>query len=306
MFSIILLAVAFYFVLGREADSYVTRQLLSKQQVIARAEVSNATFFFEKFGNSVATLAQLSSIENNDPNAIHDLDKFVEQRSNTGLIGGVVIADKNGVVYLNSNVLRTRDIGQSVADRDYFVWAKNEGKRGQYLISKPVISRMGASKGQTIIAVTSPVYKGSVFTGVIGASVKLQPLVERFFGLMRLSDETKVYLFDEQGVLLYGNFAPEVAGSNMSELFSDDQSLSEKIKNALSADKEGEIETEKNLVTYSPLTLGKQKWLLVLSSPHQQVDNLTGPIHFRQTAILALVSVTILIFGIIAVRGNRV
>lgn len=305
LFSIILLAIAFYFVLAQSVKSLATQQLLSRAQIIARAEISNTTFFFKKFGNSVATLAQLSSIENQDADAVHDFNKFVEQRINVGLLGGVVITDKNGIVKLNSNVSGTRE-RESIADRDFFVWARDQGKRGEYFISKPFISRLGETKGQTVVIVASPVYQNTEFTGVVSATVKLQSLLEYFFGLMRLSDQTGVYMFDRQGELLYSNSAIEGTGSNISELFSDDQSLSEKIRNVLSTTNEGQFEAKKSLVVYSPVSLGTQNWLLIISTPHQEVDNLTSPIYIRQIAILALTVLTILIFGIIAVRGNKV
>ncbi len=305
LLSIILLAVAFYFVLGKEANSSVTGQLLSKQQVITRAEVSNITIFFERIGDAVATLAQTKSVESRNENAAYNLDTFMDQRQETGLVGGVILTDKDGVVKLNSNISGNRDIGQSVADRDFFIWAKSRGKRGEYYINKPVISKLGATKGKTIIAVASPVYQNDKFSGVVSASVQLEPLVERFFGLMRVSDQTEVYLFDGQGNLLYSNFAPEAEGSNIAELFSDDLSLNSKISSVLSTEEEGKIETKTSLVTYSPVTLGEQKWLLVLSSPRKEVDDLTSPIYIRQIAIFALASLTFLIFGIIAVRENK-
>lgn len=291
------LGAAFYLVLGRGAQVSVTKQLLTQQQIIARAEVSNITFFFQKLGDSVATLAQLNSIESRDEDTVGILDTFMEQRRDTGIIGGVILTDRAGIVQFNSNVLGTRDIGESIADRNFFAWAKSEAKKGEYYISRPIVARLGATKGQTIIVVASPVYRNGVFTGVLGASVKLQPLVERFFGLMKVSDRTAVYLVNEGGGLIYSNSDQDALS---------DQIVSDRVEKALIATEEGHFQTEKYLVAYSPLTLGVQKWLLIIASPAQEALDLTRPFYVRQTVIFIVTAFTILLFGTIAGRKNQV
>ncbi|MDO8619456.1 MAG: cache domain-containing protein [Candidatus Daviesbacteria bacterium] len=264
MFSIIVLGGAFYLVLGRGIESSVTEQILRQEQIISRAEASNISSFFQTFGNLVVVLSQLSSIEARDVNAVRDLDTFVKQQYETGFIGGVVLTDKNGVVQFNSNVLGTRDVGGSIADRDYFIWAKTEGEKGKYFISEPVVSQMGATKGTAIVVVAAPVYQNGAFTGVIAAAVKLESLTNYFFGLMKISDLTEVYLIDEHGKLLYSHAVPQQIGSNISELFSGNQPLVGSIKNALSGTEEGKLQTETHLIAYSPVILGTQipfrKW----------------------------------------------
>src|SRR3989344_3113549 len=102
LFSVVVLGIAFYLIVGQKIEATITQQLLDRKRIIARAEVSNITTFFEKFGNSVTVLARLSSIEASDADAVSDLDTFIEQRRDAGIIRGVVLTDKNGVVKFNS------------------------------------------------------------------------------------------------------------------------------------------------------------------------------------------------------------
>lgn len=308
LFSIVMLGTIVYLVLGQvtRSTTVLTQQILSRQEVIARAEAANTTLFLQKTGDSVATLAQLNSIKSRNASALHDLDVYVNQRRDTGLIGGVAVTDKHGIVQLNSNVLGTRDLGRDLSDRDFFLWAKTQGKVGEYFIGKPVISRLGGSKGQTIVVVTSPVYQNNTFTGVVSLSVILKPLLERFFGLMKVSDNTEVYLVDGYGKLLYSNTAPGATGSNISKLFSGDQDLGHRIKNALGSTKVGKFQTDKHLTTYAPVLLESQNWLLIISSPTQKIVDLTRPFYIRQIAILLLIAFTILLFGTITIKKNRV
>lgn len=295
---ITVLGVAFYLVLGRAAHSSVTELLLIQQQTIARAEKSNIITFFERFGDGVATLAQTTSVERGDADVLEDLDTFMEQRRDTGIIGGVILTDKVGIVQYNSNALGTRDVGENVSDRNYFAWAKSEAKKGEYYISRPMVSRLGASEGQTIIVVASPVYRNGEFSGVVAASVKLEPLVERFFGIMKVSDSTSVYLVDENGDLIYSNADGTDALS--------DQTFSDRIKNALGATEGGRFSTDKYLAAYSPITLGVQKWLLIISYPTQEASGLTTPFYVRQTLLFIVTAAIIFLFATMSARKNQV
>ena len=302
---LIVVRISFVFIFGQGFRSTVTEQLLSQKQIIARAEASNASLFFEKFGDSVAVLAQLNSIEKRDASVVHDMDTFMEQHRSSGFVGGVVLTDKNGIVQFNSNILGTRDLGESLSDRDYFIWAKGQVKKGEYFISRPVVSRLGASKGQTITVVASTVFQNGVFMGVVAASVKLEPLAEHFFGLMKLSDQTQIHLFDAEGDLLYSNSEQDSVGLNISNLFSADQTLRDGIKGAIGTSKEGQIQTQKYLSAYSPVELGTQNWLLVISSSMEEVEKIESPFRVRQTALSILAVFTLILFGVLLLKKNQ-
>lgn len=306
IFLIIALCALSYLFSGREAELSLTKSVLSKQQTISRAEASNIMSYFRSFGNSVAVLAQLSSIHRRDASTISDMDTFVGQRRKSGIVGGVVLTDKQGIVLFNSNVLGTRDLGQSLADRDYFVWARDRASEGEYFISDPVISLLGASKGQPIVVVASPVYQNDEFTGVVAASVILGPLTQRFLELMKASELEEVYLIDGRGNVLYSNSNPNVIGSNFSEIISEDQTLSETIENALSSNSEGGLQVGSRLIAYSPITLEAQTWLIISSSPAQEVADLATPIYIRQTAVVLVAAFSIILFAAIAIRKSHV
>jgi len=325
--SMVGLGVAFYFLLSLRAKSQVTQRILAQGATLVRAEASNITSFFQLFGESVALRAQLRSMGRRDATTLQDLDAFVEQWGSSGLIGGIVLVDKDGVVRLNSNVLKTRDVGASLADRDYFVWAKNQSEEGEYFVGQPVISRLEASKGQVIVPVTSPVYQNDVFVGVLVASVKLQPLVQRYLELMKVTDETDVHLLTKNGDLLYDSDTPDNVGTNTftpldPESFSsqtrdkssnrDGRDLTgvnhlkaDTVARILSTTGEGTLKTREHLIAIAPVTLSDQTWIILMTTPVQTVVNLTTPIYLRQLAIFLLVSLNTLLVGVVAIRGYQ-
>ncbi len=310
LFLMVGLSIAYYLVLGLGAKTSVTEQFLRRKQTLARAEASNIVSYFRSFGNSVAVLSKLSSIEQGDKAKItQDMDTFVEERRDSGKIGGVVLTDREGIVKFNSNVTGIRDVGISLADRDYFVWAKSEPKEA-YFIGQPVVSRLGGSKGQMIVPVAAPVYKQGVFAGVIAASVKLKPLTERYLGLLKISDTTSVYLIGHEGNLLYKSSVPDVVGSNIFELsqgesFTGNKISDDLIKNILSKTEEGSFDTGEYLIAYSPVVLGSQNWTLVMVSPSEEVSELTKPFYVRQTSMLLLTFLTTVLFGIVVAQGSK-
>ena len=293
------LGVAFYLVLVRMGKTTITQQALKREQTVARAEASNISSFFQVFGESIAVFAQLSSMKNRDARTLQDMNVFVDQWRDSNLIGGVVLTDRQGTVQLNANVLGSSDVGASLADRDYFVWAENQPGDREYFVGQPVISRLGATKGQMIVPVAAAVYQKGVFVGALVASVKLRPLTERYLTLMKVSDGTEVYLTDDQGELVYSNSAPDTVGSNIVQLLPE-------LKNRFNTIEEGKLQTAGRLVVYIPILLEGQNWFVVMATPNQDVIDLTAPINVRVMIMLLLVSLSMLILGLVIARDNQI
>ena len=286
--SIVLMTAAFYLILSHGFTKTFTGEFLTHESTIAKAGASNFESFFQDIGNSTAYRAQLSSKKNWDSSTIQDMDAYIDQWRDSGLVSGIILTDDEGVVRFNSNVLRTNDTGSSVADRDYFIWAKNQSGGGEYFIGQAVTSQLGASKGQIIVPVASPVFVDGVFRGVAATAVKLQPFVQRNLEYMKLTDHTKVYLIDANGDQLYSS-----SGSD---------ELSGDLKVSLEMSQEGKLQKDGQLIAYAPVTLGDQKWSLVVASPIEDIFDFTISFYIKQAAVLMLLSVLTLIFGVFISR----
>ena len=312
LLSIIGIALVIWAIPARGAKQSVTNQLLAKQKVLTRAEANNVSTFFTVFGESVAVMAQLKSIEARNADAQHNLDAFVEQWRESNLNGGIITTNKNGVVDIHSSVTGIVDLGEDLSDREYFVWAQ-DAQKGEYFVGKPIISRLGATEGELIVAVASPIFNGDEFDGAIAASVKLVPLMQRYLDLMKVADDSQVFLLDEGGELIYTSSDKYSYGANVFDYFAKypfkgSEVLVEKTKTALAESKEGSLRTSfidpedasvKNyLVSYSPVLVGGKKWMLVITSPANEVWELTVPIYTRLAFLGIFVSLTVLAFGI--------
>ncbi len=285
LLGVVLVSGVFYLLIGRGFRTSFKDQIYLQQTIIARASASNIQSVIGVIGNSISLLAQSSDIRLKNATTQNAMDAFVDQWMDNGLIGGVILTDSSGVVVFNSNISGTYDTGDSVADRDYFLWASNQKKEGTIFVGEPVVSRLGASEGQTIVTVSSPVLVNGIFSGVVTTSVKLHPLTERYLNLMKVEEESRVYLIDSSKATLYQN---------------DTLPLSETVRNSVEVGKEGRLESAGKLIVYSPVNLSNQKWEVIVTTPNHLILTNTIPFHIRQAVVLVLMAVVTLGFGKVA------
>ncbi|MFZ3301267.1 MAG: cache domain-containing protein [Microgenomates group bacterium] len=291
---IIGLCLGMYFLVARNATNTVKRAILQRQQILVRAESGNITSFFQVFGDSIAFLSQLPTIWKLDANTAKDLDIFVEQWRDSGVVSGIALTDSKGIVLFNSNIEGTHDTGISLSDRDYFIWAKQKPKDSEYFVGKPVVSRLGASKGGMIVPVASAIYNNGVLKGVLVASVRLDSLTKNYIDLMQVSDLTEVYLLDQSGKVIYKN--------NATNTLPDGHEFSSHLEKILKHKEEGKLESDEHLLAYSNIGLNDQNWLLIMATPTYEVSTHTAPINLRLIILAVMISVAVLFHGVINVK----
>lgn len=298
-----------YLVIDGLFRTFVT-QPVQRKQIIADSESYNIETFFSLFGDSIATLANLSSFKESNGALQGDLDAFIEQWRESGLVSGVVVTDQNGITKFNSNVLGTVDVGDSLADRAYFTWLKNSSKKGEYLVGDPVVSRLGASKGNVVIPVVSPIYQNDRFIGAIVSASKIESLTEQYLDRINISKLSGIYLIEKDGNILYSDPKSEKNGTSVFELFPEPPFLKQdffekKYEEAFSKDRGNfyvattEPITNKfsiKLITYSKVKLKNQEWLLILATPARGLVVLNTAFYMRVTSSLVLLGVVIFLF----------
>jgi C4-dicarboxylate-specific signal transduction histidine kinase len=285
------IAAAFYVVLSRGAVESVSDNYLAREETLVKATISNFETFFEAIGKSTAYRARLNNKRQWDSVTVQDMDEFVDEWRDSNLISGILLADRGGVVRLTSNVKGIRDVGESIADRDYFIWAKEQPDVEEYFIGKPVVSRLGASKGQVVVPVASPVFVDGAFKGVLATSIKWEALTQRFLDKVKISDLTYFYFLDTNKDILYTSPGSATPSADL--------------MNLVSVDREGKMQKDGQLIAYSTMELGNQNWILVAVSPSEGAYNLTPPFYIRQTAILVIIALTTLGFGIYMSRETQ-
>lgn len=305
--AIVFLALAsiIYLGFGTSARATLIEQMLHREQVIARSGASSIEGFLTLFGRSITILEETSLTQ-------AELDIFVNRWKDSP-VTGVVLTDASGEIIVNSNRTKESGVGTNVSDRDYFIWSKT-AKDGEVFISSPVISRVGTTKGKYIVLVATPVIRENKFQGVMAGSVLLPELSEYYLNSLKISEGTRIYLLDQDGVIL-ASARQQLIGINYinylnSEPFLGAKAAAPSLKRALEDKDEGKIdivlqeETNKiltrYLIAYTPIkTDGEERhWVLAVATPVDDALIYMGPIFARQIVAMVLVFLAVLALGI--------
>lgn len=144
VFLVVLGSILWYVQSRGAADSLIEQSLI-RQGISTKAGTNAIQSFFDLTGRSLATFSENPQLL--DSKLIDgELEKFISNWEGTP-VTGVIFADDKGIIRAAANKADTKDIGSSVADREYFKWARNS-KKGDYHVSPSMVSRLGPTKGQ--------------------------------------------------------------------------------------------------------------------------------------------------------------
>jgi len=184
---------------------------------------------------------------------------------------------------------------------------------GDVLISAPVVSRLGASKGKYIVNVSTPVTKDNTYRGVLSASVVLDELTNQYILPLKVTKKSFEYLLAENGDVLATD-QPGILETNFLEQleknpFVGSAILAENLKKILGSRQEGKIrvafpidipngELKVMLVAHSPVTVGDNNLMLATAVPIEDALIFMTPIYTRSVVIIVGAFFAILILAI--------
>lgn len=302
VFSILFLTL-FYNKISRQA---LIEQIQHRQQLSVRTGAKSIETFLGGLGKNVVILV-------NDPTQ-RKLDEFINVWKDSDVIG-VIVVDGNGKVIAASNREEKTEIGQTVIERGYFKWAQTAAK-GIYKIFPPIVSKLGVSKGNYILTISSPVVKNQKFDGVITTAILLSDLAREYLDNIKIIDSSQVYLITNQGEIIYSDIT-ELTGKNIENMFYNDflgkSKVLEIILDNLKKDDESKLELaipnfgnnfklEPHLLSASPIHISEQLWKLVVITPEKDLNAFTYKIFNSQ--ILAIF-VIFVIFIALTIRASR-
>lgn len=307
---IAIIATFIYFLGKQEIEKSLVEQIFHREQVIARAGAKSSEAHILNTENGLKLLARSQRITVMEKEVQGMLEQYVSDRKGTPTTG-VAIVNPEGKIIANANNLgMPREIGVSVADRAYFKWAK-AAREGEVYLDIPTVSRVGASKGQTIIPVASPIIENGKFKGVAVAVVLLSKLTELYLNPLKISQQTRIYLVDSNGFLLYASYN-QLTGVNYFDYlknkpFPGSEEVGTRLKKHVAEKTEGKLDLylpneqkggtrTRFLIAHSPVVLGSTTLLLAVASPVEEALIFAGPLYadladgvvFRLVAILVV------------------
>lgn len=314
---IILFTWAIYLLLGKGAADALIEQMLHREQTVARSGAISVGLFMNNLSSQTSVHSTRPAIVSFDPkNAPKDLEVFMERWKGTP-VSGLILVDEDGIVRFGRDRYEATGEGVSVAERDYFKWAKT-AKEGEVFIVEPFQSKIGFTSGRYVVSAVSPVFSKGRFNGALVTGFLLDEANKEFLDPLKITENTRIYLVDQNGVILSGP-VPKLIGLNYLDYLkksgiSGAEKTSELLTSTLTSEKEGKLDIilpndqkkgapTRYLIAYSPIIIGSQHWTLAVATPATDALEFLTPFYFKD---LGLAGLAFLAFLIISIRISKI
>lgn len=323
MVFVIGIGVGIYYLGGISTQKSLADQMLHRQQLIARSGAFAFHNFTSGVGRSLATFATSDEVMGGDDSVIEEEMLSLLSRWQGTPVFGIIFVNEDGVVTANVNTRSEPQIGVDMSDRDYYKWSLNANS-GTYHISRPIVSRSGASAGNYIIPITSPVYhENGEYKGAIVVVMYVESVVKIFLSPLKTSDSTTAYLLNAQGEFVFSS-TPDLNGKKITDLFNEVNFPGKKIVldnfvEEFNSDKrEGKFDTflpdtngdgslKRFLIAYSTFDVDTDRsWTLILVTPAAEAFLFSGPFYRDQIVSLIYLILVAVSFAVLSITSARV
>jgi hypothetical protein len=294
-----------------------------KTQVLiqARSQALSIAEFFKDKQVSLLLLAESEPVKRMEEiEGRKALKVYVDNLyQKSGSVADVVRVDKSGVIVWNINIRENREgEGNLIADREYFVWAKEQKEPGEVFINTPVIARGGLFKGNWGAVMATPVFYQGTFNGIVFVSFSVEDLTKKYITPMAFSPETNSLIISQDGTIVASNDT-NLVGRNAIELVQQKEwkgreEMTILLKSSLEGKEEAVVHPcfryggfdnpEKAISAYSPMRVNGNLWSMWISVPYEEAIKFAWPIKLGQAqgftvgAIGGLILVLFFVFGV--------
>jgi hypothetical protein len=277
----VVIACALYWSALKETQATLNDEFLHREQVVARSGSQSVSGFINLLGKNVALIAEDFSEDMPLNDAQDNLSRFMDHWKDTPA-ATILLADENEKIIAQANRSGPPVTNIPISDKAYLIWSKTASK-GDYFVGSPRVGVIGSAKGKYIINVASPVVVNGKFMGVVSVAVILSDLTDSYITPIKISENTRAFLFDENGIVL-SSLASNLIGNNYFDFLSGyfyqgREDTINGLKSALiSTANEGKLDINlpdslnpgsfgEFLVAYSKVKVGDHNWLLAIKSP---------------------------------------
>ena len=195
-----------------------------------------------------------------------------------------------------------------------------EGEAGRVFVGAPVIEKFGTVKAKPLVPVATAVYEGDEFKGVLIATVVFSELTKTYLDPLKISQETRLYLIDSSGNMLYAPYEKFVGANYFDYLASVDfkgkEYAVEQLWKAVATPEEGKIDVflpnevtgklERFLISHSPVNYqGEKHWTLAVASPMNTALVFFPQFLTHQVGVLVFIVFVVVALSAIAILAIR-
>jgi len=308
------LALGLYEVNKRRVEKSFKEQMLYRQELIVRTGSQMVEGFSGGVWGGLINAVKMPVFVSPGPGTQAALDGYRTQWEETALVE-MIIVDVEGVEqYRSSRGNQAYEEESFFGEREYFSWAKT-AKTGEVFWGEPIWLE---AEGY-MVPVAAALMTDNQFRGVMVFNVLLSQLIEGYLNPLKISEETRVYLLNQEGVILYSPIN-ELIGMNYLEILKEDsypesERVVGQVKDVLEMKKEGRLDIKlvnvqlnklvEYLVAYNPMRINNKDWTLGLATPVDDALVFAESLRANLVTVLMVVLLLILAFSVLLILSLR-
>ncbi len=262
-------------------EQYNRQQLLMAEQT-ARAIEQTFTVFRRNLSIVVSLFEQEGATTLRVAETQATFERIYQGLANTAIIDLVVFNKEGTVVAISPH--DTYTLGRNYAWRHYYLWAKNEGKRGEMFLSPFMRLAGGQNRGAKALFVAQGIYdqKGA-FEGVVMMTLNFDQLAKEMIMPVRIGKHGFAWLVDNDEQVVLVDPAGRVTDKSFKDSFLPHWPNLYQLLQSTSAGQPGmgaydytdPVDPTKpvhKLVGYHPVKIENRLWTLGVTTPAREVD----------------------------------
>ena len=283
-------------------EQYNRQQYLMAELASHTLEEMFATFHRDL--DFVVSLFERREVNRQRAREVHGtLEKIYDSLAHTPVID-LVIFDHQGTT-IGIEPADPYTLGRNYAWRDYFRWAREEGKPGQMYLSPFMPMAGGQQRGDKALIVAEGIYDPQgEFLGVVTFTLNFDELVRKQILPVRIGTDGYAWLVDTSSRTVLVDPNGNITGMSFEEAFLPkwpglfDLLLSMEDGNPGSGsyayqDPDDPDRQVRKLVSFHPVSIAGRHWTLGVATPQREVENLLSSFLQRQEALATTLLVTV-------------
>jgi len=202
-----------YWLAGARPEQVMVERVKPQEMTLARPGAFSIVEFFRERKTELLLFHTEAIRAGREKEGRKAMRVLVEQLREEPL-ADIVRVSREGKVLWGTNVADDRrGEGVSLADRDYFLWAKGQKEPGKVFVGKPVIPREGIKEGKWVVVMATPIFYQERLNGLVFISFPLGDLTPRFITPLVFSPAVQSLIIAQDGTIA-ASLVPGAIGQN--------------------------------------------------------------------------------------------
>jgi hypothetical protein len=304
----VLLAAGAYVYAGKSSSRAINEEMQHRETVLVRTGAKLIGKVFSGVADDLVAIAASPDLKSAGDSPAQRALLTTLLTHGKGLVVDVERVNEKGMIVSGGE---SDENFPSVADRDYFVWAKDIDNKGQVFYSQTLQFPGGPYQGRRVILLATPVWDNSKFLGTLSALISTEKLSSEYIQSLYITENSGVFLMGPDGYVYAAKFESRIGLSSLDYAnqykWEGYQSFVAVINNVMAGlDGKGSYnyrnpntgKVEERLVAYTPVN---KQFSLLVSVPVSDTNPNNGIFYSRQIEAFAVFVLIIICYALLSI-----